>query len=314
MDNSILDVALGLSLVFATFALVASGIQEGFAAGLNLRGRQLFAALNELAGQRAGALLSQPLVTGLGRQPTQATTKAEAPGYLPSWLFAAATLDGKATEIAAAEGDGLTSEVKKLKDHIGDDSVLGKVIVSLVQSGAKKGDELEAVLAHWYDGYMERVSGWYKRKTHVILLFVGLGVALAANVDGIGMTRTLLNDPGLRTSLADQAAVAQACGSDNTAQCAAEKTQALPVAQLGLFWTPRCEPGVGSCPGGWFQQRGIDGAFDVAVKIIGLLVGAFAIGLGAPFWFDLIGRGKALKGAGPTPPPAATASAPTLAS
>jgi hypothetical protein len=39
-------------------------------------------------------------------------------------------------------------------------------------------------------------------------------------------------------------------------------------------------------------------------KILGLLVTGFALSLGAPFWFDLLGKVSNLRGAGPAAPTA----------
>ena len=37
-------------------------------------------------------------------------------------------------------------------------------------------------------------------------------------------------------------------------------------------------------------------------KIVGLVLTGFALSLGAPFWFDLLGKFMNLRGAGPKPP------------
>ena len=42
--------------------------------------------------------------------------------------------------------------------------------------------------------------------------------------------------------------------------------------------------------------------WDGIGKVMGLLVTAFALTLGAPFWFDLLGKVARLKGSGPPAP------------
>ena len=44
--------------------------------------------------------------------------------------------------------------------------------------------------------------------------------------------------------------------------------------------------------------------WDGVGKMLGLLVTAFALSLGAPFWFDLLGKVSNLRGAGPAAPAA----------
>jgi hypothetical protein len=310
MNSSILDVALGLSIVFATFALVASGLNEAIASVLNLRGRMLVSALNQLAGDKVGvALLNTSLLKGLGRKPAVDTKSQTAPSYVPSWLLAAATLNGDAAGVATTKTLTLEDGSDELQTALSK-SPLTKVVASLVDAGAQEGDKLEAALADWYDRYMERVSGWYKRQAQTILLVLGIVVALVANVDAIGMTRVLLNDPGVRAQAATAAQSADQCGTASTLDCATATAQTLPLSQLGLFWAPRCQPPTANCPTDFWGQRGLQSASDYLLKALGLIAGGFAISLGAPFWFDLIGRGKALKGTGGEPPDASDEDSP----
>jgi len=66
-------------------------------------------------------------------------------------------------------------------------------------------DKVRANIENWYNGTMDRVSGWYRRRTQTILFLIGLGAAAALNVDAITIAKRLNNDKALR-----QAAVAQA--------------------------------------------------------------------------------------------------------
>jgi hypothetical protein len=62
-------------------------------------------------------------------------------------------------------------------------------------------------------------------------------------------------------------------------------------------------------PLGWSHATSPHNLFwDGFGKVLGLLVTAFALTLGAPFWFDLLGKVSNLRGSGP---PAATASKPS---
>jgi hypothetical protein len=311
--NSILDAALGVALVFAVFALIVSGLNEAWASVLNKRGKQLFDALNKLMGAEAHKLLTSDLLKPLTRKPitdrtSAADTKKALGAYLPSWMFAAAVLDK--AHIAPAPGASLVAlpAVDDLNGALGED--LAKVVRSLATSVQNDAAKLEAALATWYDGYMERVSGWYKRNARFVMFVIGLVVAIVANVDAVSVTRNVISDAPLRTALAQQATNTKTCPKGKELTCGEQDIAGLPGTQLGLFWTGTCTTtkttGTGAaaktvCTSNWWARHQLNTFENWVEKILGLLLGAFAISLGAPFWFDLIGRGVSLKGAGQKP-------------
>jgi hypothetical protein len=66
-------------------------------------------------------------------------------------------------------------------------------------------NEFKVNLERWYDGYMEQVSGWYKRYTQGLVWIVATVVTIALNVDTIRITQNLFNDKDLRENLVAQA-------------------------------------------------------------------------------------------------------------
>ena len=62
---------------------------------------------------------------------------------------------------------------------------------------------------------MDRVSGWYKRRTQKILFVLGLAVAVVLNVDAITVAQRLNGDKPLRDAVVGQAAnVVREAGGD----------------------------------------------------------------------------------------------------
>jgi len=156
----------------------------------------------------------------------------------------------------------------------------------------------------WFNNSMDRVSGWYKRRTQWFLLIAGMAAAMVMNVDSIFIARQLATNKVMR-----QSAVAAATEwskahaelvvktdtidpSSDTGKVVQEKTAALVKqyddaqeqlnkAGLPLGWTPSwraywCDP-----------QRDRS---DYLLKIFGLFITACAVSLGAPFWFDLLNK------------------------
>ncbi len=61
------------------------------------------------------------------------------------------------------------------------------------------------------------------------------------------------------------------------------------------------------------ERSGWDFAGWLLFKLFGLLVSAFAVSLGAPFWFDLLSKFVNIRAAGAPPPKPAKAELQTLA-
>lgn len=292
-----IDVFAGLFLVFTTFSLVASAITEAIETVLRKRATDLEAALGRLLGSPAEVqkLYDHPLIKSLQ------TKDGRRPSYIPSETFAIAVLDvfGKVrsatTDTAAA--------LQTLPDN--------PACNALRSLGAHAERNLAAWKSRvegWYDAAMDRVSAIYKRRTQWWLLALGLLIASALNVDAINIAQTLAADPALRARTVELAgetvartpsavggapAVEPASGAPSqpqgtppaapvTAASARESFQKLQALGLPIGWAPDAAPG---------DPRAIpSGGWDILKKIIGILATAFAITMGAPFWFDNLNR------------------------
>ncbi|WP_322754081.1 hypothetical protein [Frankia sp. Cas3] len=207
--------------------------------------------------------------------------------------------------LAAAEPVGsLLDEVAKLPA----DSPLRLALTGIVTRAGHDRDRIIAELAEWYDDTMDRLSGWYKRRVQRFLLVYALLLTLALNLDAIALTNALWENRSLRTA-AVEAASAQlvptavgtspAAGAEDAANRAVNAVRDAAALRLPLGWSgldsDRSDP------------RRIPGDVgDWALKIFGWLLTALALSLGAPFWFDLLGRLVNMRSTGPKPAPVAS--------
>jgi hypothetical protein len=60
-------------------------------------------------------------------------------------------------------------------------------------------------LEGWFDNSMDRLSGWYKRRSQTLAFIIGVSVAIVLNVDSLQLASQLWRDPVVRESLANQA-------------------------------------------------------------------------------------------------------------
>jgi hypothetical protein len=138
---------------------------------------------------------------------------------------------------------------------------------------------------------MDRVSGHYKRRTQMWLFVIGLGTTLALNVNTITIADYLAQNETARAALVRRAQeirrdtlyqrlVADSATIDRaTARAVYEDLQSL---ELPIGWDRQLPLPPNSLASDvfWFRVK----------QVVGLLLTAFAIMLGAPFWFDLLNK------------------------
>lgn len=190
----------------------------------------------------------------------------------------------------------------------------------------------KALLESWYDDTMERTTGWYKQYTQFFLFLIGLGIAVAFNVDSIRIAQKLATDPELREQVVQQAdafvkahpnlgaelkKTAREAVTDSTGSSQARidsvqtllNTQDTLLARANRLVNGDIENlnqvlglGYGPVRGRLLSCHNINrfcrGFFsrEGFVRSIGWILTALAISLGAPFWFDLLNKLMQLRG------------------
>jgi hypothetical protein len=231
------------------------------------------------------------------------------PSYIPSRTFslalwnlatsAAAATDGAGAGRVAAPAAGLTTDLKRIREVVATNlpnQELKTALLALIDEANGDIDKARKNIEEWYDAMMDRVSGWYKRLTSVILLALGFAVAVVINADTITIAQTLARDSALRASIVGAAqerlgaplrsspAVGEAEARDRIATENLEKARAS-VDALGL------PLGWATGPTGNNDPRRIPGGpLEWLLKILGLGLTGFAVSQGAPFWFDVLNK------------------------
>lgn len=174
-------------------------------------------------------------------------------------------------------------------------------------------------LEQWFLEMMDRTTGWYKKYTQRILLLTGLIIAIAFNVDTIKIVATLRNNPKIRDQVIAQANDFSKVHPNLEKELDSAKRQIrsmiLPEGMSADSLNRRAETQYIKASGlkdSLFNQAvalttqdikkvnnllgaGWDGGFlsrkDCDPEsIVGWLLTALAISLGAPFWFDLLNK------------------------
>lgn len=289
-NSAILDVAIGMVLSFLAVSLAASAITEAISSWRQWREKTLADGIQALLNYHPtdhplaldlykSALIS-PLTSGTAKSFKDMNHK---PAYIDSRQFALAFYN--------ALGGGSPFEViGKIQDP-----QLKATLQALWASSSNDIDKFKNNIAVWFDNSMDRVSGWYKRRTQWVSFVVALGIAVIFNVNVLYESAQIWTRPAVITDLATLhfEANQDAMKPDQAAATAAKLFNALQPAFL-IGWVRGPEP--------------YDGPSSF-IAITSWLMVASASLFGASFWFDILQRLTHLKGTGPEP---ARSAAPTL--
>ena len=300
LDHPVVDIALGLFWLYLVLSLTASAVQEWIAAVVGLRASNLRAGLRSLLGDDyARRLYEHPLVRNLGKKNPffrSLVSKSKEDCYKRPSYIAPDTLSSVLLAVLAEDTGGKSlvaygaGEVRAAVEKIRPDHPLKPVLEVLADDCEGAATQLRVRLAGWFDEGMTRISGWYKRKATLIIFAIAALVTLAINASSIHIAEELWRNAALRETVA---AEAMAAASEDPREMQAAASRGLETLPLGWDGTP--DDFVG-----WFKT------------VLGWLITIAAVSLGAPFWFDLLGKVANLRGAGasvrrsePDPPAAA---------
>jgi hypothetical protein len=296
--SQVLEVAIGLVLMYLLLSLICSSIREGIEALWKTRAGDLQCGIGELLQDREGvglarALYEHPLVYGLFKGAYTPGKTRNLPSYIPSRNFAVALLDivarGPSAPAGAAAGvpaagaiastalsvESLRAAVVKLQN-----APVQRALLTAIDTAQGDLGRAQANVAAWFDSSMDRVSGWYKRRSQAIIFAVGLGLTVVVNADTLTVVESLVQDDAIRKAVIAEAGAVR----DGSMTQADAEARYAKLKGLGF-------------PVGWNLGARCDLAcIAKAVKdtapahIPGWLLTAFAISLGAPFWFDVLKR------------------------
>lgn len=335
-QNAAVEVAIALMLMYLMLSLLCTVINEFIAAKMQLRAKSLESALKQLLDDKSlrekfyghGLIVTSlrttenglqstwdgvkalkgKVISGMGGQKAapESPTCEKHPSYLSGRSVALALLGSLDTGKTVPGIPEIKEAVEKLQ--------AGKIRDSLLSSLTEAGndiDKLRASIATWFDDSMDRLSGAYKRKLKWVSMVVGLFVAISFNADTINVAKTLWTDRESRSAavavaakLVDQETLPSAQEADGTTklQAAIKNTQeTLRPLPIGWRCGQKSEKTTSPPAKEQAEKDSLDRMPIAPTQILGWLLTAAALTLGAPFWFDLLQKFVNLRAAGTKP-------------
>jgi hypothetical protein len=258
----------------------------------------------------------------------EATTVDKLPSYIPSSHFANAILGVAESYLKpGAGGEPFSIDRLTMAAWAVPNVPVRRMLLLALESGKGDMEEVRKFLEGWFDGTMDRVSGWYRRRTQIFIFCGGLAVCVALNVNTIVIANALHQSTALRAAVSaaatdwaktHSATVQPSAGEPSVpakAPAPAAASAAAPSSATGSSSAPAVPSGSAGpaeqfkapvsqlealdLPIGWSEAAraqmaarltpGIVGHFLGGMELLlGWLMTAFAITLGAPFWFDVL--------------------------
>lgn len=270
----VLEVAIGLGFIYLILSVMSSAVQELVAQLFSLRSKTLSKGIGKMledpnVKDAAAKLYQHPLIKNLAKE-------GQKPSYIPARNFAVALLD--LLKDPTAKG-GPIPEFRSAIAQLPSGS-LRSTLLSVVSDTSSDIEDVRNQVEQWFDDTMDRVSGWYKRTARWISLGIAVVFAVALNVNTVTVADALWSNPTLRT---EYAALAERQASQDLSALQSRRITELSTELETL-------------PIGWPSSE------NIAVTILGWLLTAMAVSLGAPFWFDMLGKLINLRSSGAAPP------------
>jgi hypothetical protein len=292
LDFAALDVAIGLIFVYIVLSLVCSALNETVSSIFSWRAKFLregIANLMDPADHSTGkqlveTLYSHPLINSLIR-PVSRRGRQRYPSYIPSRSFVTAVLDFDAKGAVRTVDEAVAAiPSAPLRDSL----------QVLLNSAEKDVDRFRHSAEQWFDDAMERVSGWYRRRIQLMMWALAAALVLSLNADTIRIAEHLWSDKTVRAAVVARANAVKSTEPVNLPDVGKQVGE-IKQLEVPIGWSVETRPhGAGE----WIVR--------LLLKILGLLLTAAALTLGAPFWFDALSKVARLRSAG-APPPATDA-------
>jgi hypothetical protein len=265
-DSKVLETAIGLIFLFLGLAMATTAIQEFLASFFALRAKTLASGLqNMLADGKSGLDFYNKLIAH-----PAVSHSGKQPSYLSADQFSTAVLSILSGNGAVARTPAAINNIVRALP----DTRTKQVLLSLLRDGEKDLSDFEGRLQQWFDDSMDRISGIYKRISQYISLAIGAVLAFGLQANAIAIGYGLWY--GDNTKLMDAA-------KNTTSDSMNQALTALSQYHLMPIWDGIPKSQIGAT---WF---------------LGCATTAFAVSLGAPFWFDLLQNFVNIRGTGPKP-------------
>jgi hypothetical protein len=277
--SEMLDIAIGMIFVYLLLSLICSSVNELIERQLKNRAKDLEAGLRELLDDKTGTglvtdLYQHGMINGLFKGDYNAKDKSNLPSYIPSRNFALAIMSIVAAKDPAANIQSSIAKIESVK--------VRNALTAMLEVAGNDVQKFKDSVENWFNSTMDRVSGWYKRRSQMIIFLLGFFAAAIININSITIANNLWIHKAERDAIvsAAQGYLATHAKDGQTGQDSSLKANVEGIESYGL-------------PIGWnipLPEDNLERLRFGLWSLFGWLITACAVSLGAPFWFDMLNK------------------------
>jgi len=300
-NSAVLDIIIGLTFVYLLLAILCTAANEWLATVTRRRAKMLEKGIKQLLGNQSTSTKANPnaFYTAFYEHPVIRSMMHDQhhPSYISSRTFTSAVID-----IMDPKADARDASVAAAVNELPEGNVKRSLVAQIKHERNARGDAHDAIEA-WFNDAMDRVTGWYKRRTQAWTIIIALVLTLLANADTVQITRRLWADPVLRSKVVEEAKVrAQKPRPTISVEYEDEKDPTQPTVTKrneGNELSDQEKVLLGQMLG--WQSVAKDGAKEWFERLLGWLLTILALSLGAPFWFDILNKFVNIRYTGKSP-------------
>jgi hypothetical protein len=298
-----IDILLGVTVVMLIVSMCVTMLTQAVVRLRETRGKKLLEGLSDLlqqidpgldralAGGIATTILRHPLVNEGSRRLGSTIHREEftnllleiGSGNVPAGLKEEATEDVQRAVSKILRDHGIADPQKTLENvrtaalHL--ERAKPELATDMRHSMALMQEVREQLVGKvhaWFDQTIDRVSSRFTADTRQVTVACSIVVAFALQLDVVSLMNRLSVDPALRQALVTQATTAVGTGGDNLdnlAQLTGQSRQELQdLVQIGAITLPSKN---------WVANW-------TKVNLLGVILSALLLSLGAPFWYNAL--------------------------
>jgi hypothetical protein len=279
--SAILEVCIGLVLVYYILAVMVSAVTSGVTTVLQIRAKNLKGYLDDVFQdpEKVKKVMEHPLISML--RPVRLVpiiglltgeTRVYNTEKIPTATFFQAFI-GKAIE-SKEDFDELKSAIVAAIAALPENSSLKKDINALIEEAGQDYKQLSDSIKNLFDGVMKNASALFTAQARRIVIILALVVTLITGADSISLAQQLWEQPNLRAVAAAKAVeVAEGSELEPDIQVLISTLDELKLDFQNDWWNTR---------------NSADNPYAIPLKVIGLIITWGAVSQGSSFWYDLI--------------------------
>jgi hypothetical protein len=319
MDSPIIDLVILLTFTYFTSSLILSSINEGISQGIfHLREKNLKKAIEVLFISKDWKMFIKTDFEKSAHIQSLMKKQGKYPTYIPANSFFLFVIE----KIGSTNYQEGRLQVAIQEAMIPQE--FKKVLLDIAAKGNNKLEAFEKNLNQFYDDALEHSSVWYRKKIRRILLAMGLILAVTMNIDTIMISNDALTntkdlgktvdkiieqmpniDVGKDTTTTitirnnnGQVMVSQKINpgkSFPTGAVADSSSVSNNIDKVRVMYEETTGYYLGYKKGEFMHQWFGRGFTGFLVKLLGVLITAFAVQLGSNYWFDIMKKAVSMR-------------------